>query len=52
MNKDALKTVVAKIDGYGDELIALQTELTRRQALGPESGGGGEKEKAEFLQRY
>jgi succinyl-diaminopimelate desuccinylase len=52
MNKDALRTVVARIDGYRDELIELQTELTRRQALGPESGGDGEKEKAEFLKRY
>jgi len=52
MNKDALKKVVAKIDGYRDELIALQTELTRRPALGPESGGEGEKEKAEFLGDY
>jgi succinyl-diaminopimelate desuccinylase len=52
MNKEALKTVVAKIDGYREELIALQTELTRRPALGPESGGDGEKEKAEFLENY
>jgi len=52
MNKDALNKVVAKIDGYRDELVTLQTELTRRQALGPESDGEGEKEKAEFLKDY
>ncbi len=52
MNKEALNAVTAKIDGYRDEVIALQTELTRRQALGPESGGEGEKDKAEFLERY
>jgi succinyl-diaminopimelate desuccinylase len=52
MNKKALQAVLAGIDGYRDEVISLQTELTRRPALGPESGGEGEKEKAEFLQGY
>jgi succinyl-diaminopimelate desuccinylase len=52
MKKDALSAVVAKIDGYREELIELQKELTRRQALGPESGGEGEREKAEYLKDY
>jgi succinyl-diaminopimelate desuccinylase len=52
MNKDALNAVVAKIDGYREELIELQMELTRRQAMGPESDGEGEREKAEYLKGY
>ncbi|MGD8414540.1 MAG: M20 family metallo-hydrolase, partial [Candidatus Latescibacterota bacterium] len=52
MKKDALDAVVSKIDGYRDELINLQTELTRRPALGPESDGEGELEKARYLQEY
>ena len=52
MNKEALKAVVNRIEGYRDEVIALETELTRRQALGPESDGQGEKEKSAFLKSY
>jgi succinyl-diaminopimelate desuccinylase len=52
MNKDALNAVIGKIDGYRDDVITLETELTKRQALGPESDGDGEKEKAEYLKSY
>jgi succinyl-diaminopimelate desuccinylase len=52
MDKNALGAVVARIDGYRDEVIRLQTELCRRPALDPTSGGIGEEEKAAFLQSY
>jgi len=52
MNKDALGAVVDRIDGYRDHVISLQRELCSRPALGPESGGDGEVEKAAFLKTY
>jgi succinyl-diaminopimelate desuccinylase len=52
MNREALSAVAERIDACRDNVIELQTELTRRPALGPESGGEGEKEKAEYLERY
>ena len=52
MDKNAFGAVVSKIDGYRDEVIRLQTELSRRQALDPSSGGAGEEAKAKFLQAY
>jgi len=44
-----LEKAFSKIDGYRDEIIAFQTELTSRIALGPANGGTGEHEKAAFL---
>ena len=52
MEKNRFGAVAEKIDGYRDEVIRLQTELCRRQALDPTSGGKGEEEKATFLQTY
>lgn len=52
MDKEALKRVVKAIDGYRDEAIKLQTELTAIPALGPESDGEGEQKKTEFLKNY
>ena len=52
MDKNMFGAVAEKIDGYRDEVIRLQTELCRRQALDPTSGGSGEDEKAAFLQSY
>jgi len=52
MDKSALSAVVAKIDGYHDEVIRLQTELCKRPALDPTSGGIGEEEKAAWLESY
>lgn len=52
MDKNALASVVARIDGYRDEVIKLQTELCRRPALDPTSGGTGEEEKAAWLESY
>ncbi len=44
-----LERVFKTLDGYRDEIIALQSELTARAALGPANGGTGEHEKAAFL---
>jgi succinyl-diaminopimelate desuccinylase len=52
MDKNALAAVVARIDVYRDRVIELQTELCRRPALDPSSGGIGEIEKAEWLESY
>jgi succinyl-diaminopimelate desuccinylase len=52
MDTKRFAAVAQKIDGYRDEVIRLQTELCRRQALDPTSGGKGETEKAAFLQSY
>ncbi|OPX20671.1 MAG: diaminopimelate aminotransferase [Desulfobacca sp. 4484_104] len=41
--------VKQRIAGYRDEMIALQRELVRRVAVGPDSDGPGEGEKAAFL---
>ncbi len=50
--KPDLQKVLDKIGTYRDEAITLQTELTSRPALGPESGGEGEQEKAVYLKGY
>jgi succinyl-diaminopimelate desuccinylase len=52
MDKNALATLVAHIDGYRDKVIELQTELCKRPALDPSSGGSGEEEKAAWLESY
>jgi len=44
-----LDRIFKRIDGYRDEIIEFQTELTARIALGPGNGGTGEHEKAAFL---
>ena len=43
------KKIFQLIDGYGEEVINLQTALTSRVALGPENGGSGEHEKTAFI---
>jgi succinyl-diaminopimelate desuccinylase len=40
------------IGRHEGEMVELQAELTRRPALGPESGGQGEWAKASFLEEY
>lgn len=52
MDKNALAAVSARIDGYRDTIIELQTELCKRPALDPTSGGIGEIEKAAWLESY
>jgi succinyl-diaminopimelate desuccinylase len=44
-----LDRVFQQVDGYRDEIIRLQTDLTSRVALGPENGGAGEHEKSAYL---
>ncbi len=44
-----LEKVFEIIDGYRDEIIRFQEELTSRVALGPENEGSGEHDKAEYL---
>ncbi|OQY49407.1 MAG: diaminopimelate aminotransferase [Desulfobacteraceae bacterium 4572_87] len=43
------KDVYEMIDGYRDEVIRLQRDLTARVALGPLNGGDGEHEKVAFI---
>ncbi len=52
MEKNALSAVIAKIDGYRQDVIDIQTEMCRRPALDPTSGGVGEIEKAKYLRAY
>ncbi|MFC1533985.1 M20 family metallo-hydrolase [Thermodesulfobacteriota bacterium] len=44
-----LEKVFERIDGYRDEIITFQANLTSKVALGPENGGEGEHEKADYL---
>jgi len=47
-----LKDLYEKIDGYTAGMIDLQSKLTAIPALGPENDGVGEKEKADFLEKW
>jgi succinyl-diaminopimelate desuccinylase len=47
-----LKDIYKKIDGYTVGMIGLQSRLTAIPALGPENDGVGEKEKADFLEKW
>jgi succinyl-diaminopimelate desuccinylase len=49
MSMSETERVFKTIDGYRDEIIKLQTELTARSALGPDNGGTGEHEKTDYL---
>lgn len=44
-----LMSVFDRIDGYRDEIIQLQQNLTARVALGPDNGGQGEHEKTAYI---
>ncbi|MCX5783097.1 MAG: M20 family metallo-hydrolase [Elusimicrobia bacterium] len=44
------KEIFAKIDGYLDYAVELQTGLTERPAIDPSSGGEGELDKAIWLE--
>ncbi len=44
-----LISVFDRIDGYRDEIIQLQRNLTARVALGPDNGGRGEHEKTAYI---
>jgi len=45
----SLKSIFDNIDGYREEVISLQRELTARVALGPANGGTGEHEKTDYI---
>ncbi len=45
------KTIYDRIDGYREQVIELQRELTARVALGPLNGGTGEHEKMDFIRQ-
>ena len=42
----------AVLGGQVDGMIALETELVKRNAIGPASGGPGETEKADFVESW
>ena len=46
---DELENVFERIDGFRDEVIRLEKELTSKVALGPDNGGSGEHEKTAFI---
>ena len=52
MSGTGFETVAAKIDGYRDEVIALERLLTAIPALSPKSGGKGELAKCRALEEY
>jgi succinyl-diaminopimelate desuccinylase len=41
-----------RIEGYRDEMVSLQADLTAAAALGPENGGEGEREKALKIRQF
>jgi succinyl-diaminopimelate desuccinylase len=43
--------VAARIDGYRNEMIRLETELTAIPALSPENEGEGELKKSQYIQK-
>jgi succinyl-diaminopimelate desuccinylase len=47
---DTFRRLCERLATYQPEMIDLQRELVRRNAVGPESGGPGEGAKAAFLQ--
>jgi succinyl-diaminopimelate desuccinylase len=47
-----LSDLMAKIDSYRKEVIDFETQLTKIPALGPENGGDGERDKAEFVKAW
>ena len=52
MDKDLMKKVYEKIEGYRDEMIDLQSKLTAIPALGPTNDGEGEEKKAAFVKGW
>ncbi|MFO8164295.1 MAG: M20 family metallo-hydrolase [Thermodesulfobacteriota bacterium] len=48
---EILEEVYKKIDSFRHEIIEMQRELTSRPALGPENGGSGEHDKADYIKK-
>ena len=49
---EGLQTVLRDLAGKRMEIIAIQRELVSRPAIGPEAGGRGEEDKANWLTGY
>ncbi|RJR45811.1 MAG: M20 family metallo-hydrolase [Deltaproteobacteria bacterium] len=49
MKKEIFTQVAARLETYRQQIIDLQRELVKRNAVGPDHGGPGEVEKAAFL---
>lgn len=47
-----LAEIMTKIDGYRQAMIDFETALTKIPALGPESGGDGERDKAALVKDW
>lgn len=52
MDKTVLEKICKRIDGYRNDAINLEKELTAIPALAPESDGDGEQKKSEFIHSY
>jgi succinyl-diaminopimelate desuccinylase len=50
--QDDFERIRKRIEGYRDEMVSLQADLTAAVALGPENGGEGEREKALRVLRF
>ena len=46
---DTFQRLSERLASYRQEMVELQRELVRRNAVGPENGGPGEGSKAAFL---
>ncbi len=49
MNELTHSDIYSHIESYREEIVRIQTQLTSIPALGPENGGDGEAEKAEYI---
>ncbi len=49
MEMNLFERTASRINGYVDEIIEMQSRLTAAQAVGPENGGRGEYDKAEYV---
>ncbi|MBT8762414.1 M20 family metallo-hydrolase [Desulfohalobiaceae bacterium Ax17] len=47
-----MKEIFSLLDNQVQEVVNIQRELVSRPALGPDSGGQGEKDKADYLINY
>ncbi len=52
MDRAAYDRVCRRLDGYRERIVELQSELVRRPAIHPDSGGTGEADKAAWLRGW
>lgn len=52
MNDELFDRLAKRIQGYQEQMIQVQTELTALPALSPENGGEGEIQKAEYVKNW